>query len=87
MAALEAKTDKNSDESLFADEKPKSYHKNNQALDRKGSNTRQSCADTWWLELSKGDSQPSVLRDCYNKPLTLSKLQWLMLQLQKANLK
>ena len=42
MAALEGKTDNSSNESLFADEKLR----NNPALDRKESCTRQSHADT-----------------------------------------
>ena len=42
VAALEAKIDNSSDESSFADEKPKANNRNNPALYRKGSNTRQS---------------------------------------------
>ena len=46
VAVLEAKTDNNNNESLFADENPKANNRNNPALDRKGSRTRQSHADT-----------------------------------------
>ena len=43
VAMLGAKTDNSNDQSLFADvEKPKANNKNNPALDRKGSDTRQS---------------------------------------------
>ena len=45
MAMLEAKTDNSSNESLFLDEKPKANNRNNQSLDRKGYDTRQSCED------------------------------------------
>ena len=45
VAVLEAKTDNSSDESLFADKKPKANNRNNPALDRKGNGTRQSHAD------------------------------------------
>ena len=43
---LEAKIDDSSNESLFPDEKPKVNKRSNLALDRKGSKTRQSNADT-----------------------------------------
>ena len=43
---LEAKTDNNSNESLFADEKPKANNRNNPALDRSGNGTRWNHADT-----------------------------------------
>ena len=46
VAMLEAKSIKSSDESLFADVKPKANNRNIPALDRKGNRTRQSCADT-----------------------------------------
>ena len=46
VAMLEAKTNNSSDESLFADEKPKANNRNNPALDRKGSRARQSHAYT-----------------------------------------
>ena len=69
MVVLEVKTDNSSNESLFPDEKPKANNKNNPALDRKGSRTRQS-ADTWWLGPLKGGSQHSVLRTSYVKPLS-----------------
>ena len=46
MAVLEAKTDNSSNESLFADKKPKANDRNNPAVDRKGNGTRQSHADT-----------------------------------------
>ena len=42
VAALEAKADNSINESLFADEKPKSNNRNNSAVDIKGSGTRQS---------------------------------------------
>ena len=45
VAVLEAKTDNSSNESLFLDEKLKD-NRNNPELERKGSNTRQSCTDT-----------------------------------------
>ena len=46
VAMLEVKADKSSDESLFADEKPKANNRNLPALDRKGYGTTQSHADT-----------------------------------------
>ena len=46
VAALEAKTENSSNESLFADEKPKANNRNNAALNRKGNNIRQSHAYT-----------------------------------------
>ena len=46
VAVLEVKTDNICDECLFADEKPKANNRNNPALDRNGSKTRQSHADT-----------------------------------------
>ena len=46
VVTLEAKTDNSSNESLFADEKPKANNRNNPALEWKGSRTRQSHADT-----------------------------------------
>ena len=46
MAALEAKIDNSSNESLFANEKPKASNRNNSALDGKGNGTRQSLADS-----------------------------------------
>ena len=44
-AALEAKSENSSDESLFADVKPTTSNRNNPALDRKRNSTRQSHAD------------------------------------------
>ena len=70
LATLEAKPNNSINDSLFPDEKPKANNKNNLALDRKGSRTRQSYADTSPLWLQIGDSQPSVLRDSYVKPLS-----------------
>ena len=70
MAPLKAKTDNSSDESLFPDENLKANNRHNPALDRKGNSTRQSHADTWQLGPSKGDSQPSALRDSHVQPLT-----------------
>ena len=46
VAVLEAKTDNSSNESLFADVKPKANNRNNPALDRKRNGVRQSHADT-----------------------------------------
>ena len=46
VATLKAKTENIGAESLFADEKPKANNRNNPALDRKRSRTRQSYADT-----------------------------------------
>ena len=43
---LEMKTDNSNNESLFTEEKPKATSRNNPALDRKGSRTRQSHEDT-----------------------------------------
>ena len=43
---LEAKTENSSNESLFPDEKLKANNRNNPALDRKRSRTRQSHTDT-----------------------------------------
>ena len=45
VAALEAKTDKSSNESLFSGKKFK-VNRNNSAHDREGNGTRQSHADT-----------------------------------------
>ena len=46
VAELEAKIDNSKDESLFAEfKKAKPNNRNNPALDRKGSGTRQSCFD------------------------------------------
>ena len=70
VAIEEVKTDSSSNENLFPDEKLKAKNRNNPVLDKKGIGTRQSYADTWWLGLSKGDSQPSKLRDNLIKPLT-----------------
>ena len=67
---LDTKTDNSSNECLFTDEKSKANIINNSALDRKGNNTIQSCEDNWWSGMSKGDSQPSVLRDNHLKPLS-----------------
>ena len=39
---LEAETDNSCNESLFMDEKPITKNRNNPALDRKGSKTRQA---------------------------------------------
>ena len=46
LAMIEGKTDNESNESLFADVKPKDNDRNNPALGRKGNSTRQSHADT-----------------------------------------
>ena len=46
VAALQAKTDNSSNESLFTDEKHSANHRNNPALDRNENSTRQSHADT-----------------------------------------
>ena len=46
VVVLEAKTDNCSNESLFADRKPKTNNRNNPALDSNGSRTRQTHADT-----------------------------------------
>ena len=46
VAMLEAKTDNCSNEILFWNEKAKANDRNNPALDRKGSSTRLSHADT-----------------------------------------
>ena len=46
VAILEAKANKSSNESLFADKNPKAISRNNSALDRKVNGTRQSHADT-----------------------------------------
>ena len=70
IAAVEAKTNNSSNESLFTDEKPKDNNRNNSALDRKGNSTRQSHADTWGSGPLKGDSQHSELRDSHLKPLS-----------------
>ena len=48
VATPEAKTDNSSYESLFVDEKPKANNRNNPALKRTGSETRQSFTDTLW---------------------------------------
>ena len=40
VAALESKSNNSSNESLFMDEKPKAYNRNNPALDQKGNSTR-----------------------------------------------
>ena len=49
---------------------PKTNNGNNPALERKRSETRQCCADIFWLGPSKVDSQPRELRDSYIKLLT-----------------
>ena len=46
IAALEVKTEMSGNESLFSDEKLNAKNRNNQALVRKGSGTRQSLTDT-----------------------------------------
>ena len=45
-AVLEAKTDNNSDDSLFPNEKPTANNRSNPSLDRKGNDTRHGGADT-----------------------------------------
>ena len=67
---LEAKTDNSSNESLFLDKKPEANNGDNPAHDRKEVGTRQTCADVLQLRPSKEDSQPSMLRDSYVKPLS-----------------
>ena len=47
VALLEEKTDDSSNESLLANEMPKVNKKHNPVLDRKGSDTSQSHADTF----------------------------------------
>ena len=69
VAVLEAKTENSTNESLFSDKKPKANNKNDPAIDRNGSRTRKSQPDTWWLVLSKEDSQPSELTESFIKPL------------------
>ena len=59
---LEAKTEDTSNGSLLPDEESKANNRNNPALYKNGSITRQGQADTWWLGLLKGDSQPSMLK-------------------------
>ena len=46
VAMLEARTNNSSNESLFADEKPKANNENNPALERNGRKTKQSYPDT-----------------------------------------
>ena len=46
VTTIEAKIDNSSNKSLFPDEKPKANNRNNPALDRKGSRTRDSNTDT-----------------------------------------
>ena len=46
---LKVKTENSSNESLFTDKQPKANNRNNPAFDKKGSRTRWSQADTWWL--------------------------------------
>ena len=46
VVAQEAKTVSSGDESIFPDEKPKANNRINPALDKKGSITRQSHADS-----------------------------------------
>ena len=46
VTTLATKTDNSSNESVFADEKHKANNRNNPALDRKGSGTRQSQLDS-----------------------------------------
>ena len=67
---LEAITENSSNDSLFPHKKPKKNSRNNSAFNIKGNGTRQSHADTWWVVPSKGDSQPSELRDIHLKPLS-----------------
>ena len=56
---------------LFADEKNRAINRNNPALARKGSRTRQSCEDTQWVRPLTGDSQPRPLKDKFIKPLSI----------------
>ena len=51
VAMIDSKTDCSRNESLFSDEKPKVINRNNPALARIGSITRQSCVDTLELGL------------------------------------
>ena len=53
VAALEANAENNHNESLFAEGKPKAYHRNNPALDKKGNRTRQNLI----VRTIKGDSR------------------------------
>ena len=64
VAALEAKKDNSSDESLFPDEKSKANNKNNSALERKKWNQTEPHRYLM-IRALKWDSQPSVLRDGY----------------------
>ena len=67
VAMLEAITDNSCNESIFPNERHKANNRNNPALDRKRSGTRQSNSDSWGS--LKEDSQPSVLWDGYVKPI------------------
>ena len=68
---LEVKTDNSIHESLFPDEKPKANNRSKLALDRKGSRTRLRHADNCQSGPCRGDSQPSVLKGRFIKPLTI----------------
>ena len=46
VSMLKVKKDNSNDESLFADEKPKANNRNNSSLGRKGSDIKQSYADS-----------------------------------------
>ena len=65
MAALEAKTDNHCDQSLFADEKPNASDKNNPALDRKGSDTRQNSADSLMVMATKRGQSAQCAEEFY----------------------
>ena len=87
VAALEAKTEESRHESLFAVKKPKASKINNPAIERKGGRTRQSHADTCWLGLLKGNSQPSKQETVLLSLWPPFILWQLTLQFQAANQK
>ena len=49
---------------------PKTNNRNNPALEKKGSYTRQSWINSWWLGWLKGENQPSDLKTRSVKPVT-----------------
>ena len=52
------------------EEKPKANNRNNPALNGEGTGSRQRQADSGWLGLLKGNTQPTELKESFIKPLT-----------------
>ena len=75
MAMLEVKRDTSIDESLIAYKNPKANNRNNTAHDRNRNRNRNrnrhSCSNTSQLGSSNQDSQVSMLKDRFIKPLSI----------------